>query len=329
MTTPLRSKLFRSAVASAAFVLLAAGAAGVAAQDFPNRPLRIVVGYPPGGGADIIAREFGQKLQEKLRQPVIVENKPGGGTLLAASQVAKAPADGYTLLLVTNTLLISPQLQGASPVDVLADIKPVASLTGIVFVLVTPASLPQKTLPELVGYMRANPLKVNYATPSQGGITHLIGTQFQEAQQVKMVTVPYKGTSPAIVDLIAGRVETMLDAVATSAPYIKDGRLRALGIADDKPWPGMPDVPPMFAKGETFGRGWYWLLTAAGAPDAAVKTLNTAIAEITAEPVFHAKLTAMALIPQGQDSPAKLRADMAAEYRQWGDLIREKGLKGE
>ena len=213
--------------------------------------------------------------------------------------------------------------------DVLAELKPVASLTEIVFVLVTPHDLPQKTLPELVSYMRANPGKVNYATPSQGGITHLIGTQFQEAQNVKMVTVPYKGTSPALIDLVSGRVETMLDAMATSQPYIKDGKLRALGVADDKPWAGMPDVPPMFAKGQKFGRGWYQLFTAAGAPEAAVKAVNAATAEILAEPAFNAKLSAMALIPLGKDSPAKLKADMAGEYKLWGDLIKEKGIKAE
>lgn len=318
---------FRRRVVAA--LALCALAFAAQAQDFPTKPLRIVVAYPPGGGADILARDYGQKLQEKLGQPVIVENKPGAGTLLAAAQVAKAPADGHTLLLVTNTMLIAPQLQASSPVDVLAELRPVASLTGIVFVLVAPASLPQKTLPELVGYMKANPGRVNYATPSQGGITHLIGTQFQEAQGVKMTTVPYKGTSPALIDLMSGRVETMLDAMATSQPYIKEGKLRALGIGDDKPWPGMPDVPPMFEKGQRFGRGWYQLFTGANVPDAAVKTINAATAEILAEPAFNAKLVAMALVPQGKDSPTRLQADMKAEYRLWGDLIKEKGIKAE
>lgn len=316
----------RRLIAALAFCALSFGAA---AQDFPNRPLRIVVAYPPGGGADILARDFGQKLQDKLKQPVIIENKPGAGTLLAAAQVARAPADGYTLLLVTNTMLIAPQLQGTSPVDVLSELRPVASLTGIVFVLVSPANLPQKTLADLIGFMKANPGKVNYATPSQGGITHLIGTQFQEAQGVTMVTVPYKGTSPALIDLMSGRVETMLDAMATSQPYIKEGKLRALGIGDDKPWPGMPEVPPMFEKGQRFGRGWYQLFTGSNVPDAAVNTINAAAAEILAEPAFHAKLTAMALVPQGKDSPAKLQADMKAEYRLWGELIKEKGIKAE
>jgi tripartite-type tricarboxylate transporter receptor subunit TctC len=328
MRSTLARRLFNVSAVATALALCGLSPAATA-QDFPNKPIRIVVAYPPGGGADILARDFGQKLQDRLGQPVIVENKPGAGTLLAAAQVAKAPADGYTLLLVTNTMLISPQLQGSSPVDVLAELKPVASLTEIVFVLVTPANLPQKTLPELVAHMKSHPGKVNYATPSQGGITHLIGTQFQEAHGVKMVTVPYKGTSPALVDLVSGRVETMLDAMATSLPYIKDGKLRALGIADDKPWAGMPQVPPMFEKGQRFGRGWYQLFTAAGAPDAAVRTINAATAEILAEPAFNAKLTALALVPQGKDSPAKLQADMKAEYRLWGDLIKEKGIKAE
>ncbi len=300
-----------------------------AAQAFPTKPLRIVVAYPPGGGAEILARDFGQKLQDKLKQPVIVENKPGAGTLLAAAQVASAPADGHTLLLVTNTLLISPQLQGSSPVNVLKELKPVAALTEIVFVLVTPADLPQKTLPELITYMKANPGKVNYATPSQGGITHLIGTQFQEVQGVKMVTVPYKGTAPALVDVMSGRVQTMLDAMTTSLPHLKAGKLRALGVADDKPWAAMPEIPPMFAKGQPFGRGWYHLFTAAGAPDAAVAAVNAATAEIMADPAFSAKLAAMALVPTGQDSPARLKAAMAAEYQLWGDLIKAKGIKAE
>lgn len=316
----------RCLFAALAFCCLSIGAM---AQDFPNRPIRIVVAYPPGGAADILAREYGQKLQGKLKQPVIVENKPGAGTLLAAAQVAKAPADGHTLLLVTNTMLISPQLQGSSPVNVMTELKPVASLTEIVFVLVTPKDLPQKTLSELITHMKANPGKVNYATPSQGGITHLIGTQFQEARHVEMVTVPYKGSSPALIDLVSGRVETMLDAMATSQPYIKAGTLRALGIGDDKPWVGMPDVPPMFDKGQKFGRGWYQLFTAAGTPDAAVMAVNAATAEILAEPAFNAKLSAMALIPLGKDSPVKLRSDMAAEYKLWGDLIKEKGIKAE
>ena len=320
---PLARRRLLCALALGGFAL------GAAAQDFPTRPLRIVVAYPPGGGADMLARDFGQRLQERLGQPVIVENKPGAGTLLAAAQVAKAPADGHTLLLVTNTLLISPQLHNASPVDVLAELRPVASLTGIVFVLVTPQKLPQRTLPELVAHMKAHPGEVNYATPSQGGITHLIGTQFQEAHGVRMVTVSYKGTSPALVDLVSGRVQTMLDAMATSLPYIRDGRLRALGVADDQPWPGMPDVPPMFAPGQRFGRGWYRLFTGAGVPDAAVRVLNGATAEILAEPAFNARLKALALVPLGQDDPAALRAETRSEYRLWGDLIREKGIKAE
>ncbi|MDW5444152.1 tripartite tricarboxylate transporter substrate binding protein [Polaromonas sp. SM01] len=300
---------------------------GAIAQDFPNKPLKIVVAYPPGGAADILARDFGQKLQLKLNQPVIVENKPGAGTLLAAAHVARAPADGHTMLLTTNTTLIAPQLQGSSPVEVMAELKPVASLTEIVFVLVATKELPQKTLPELMAHMKTQPGAINYATPSQGGITHLIGLQIQDAYGVKMTTVPYKGTAPALTDLISGRVEVMLDAIATSQPYIKDGRLRALGIADDKSWDGMPEIPPIFSPGQKFSRGWYALFTAAGAPERTTQILNKAAAEILSEPEFSAKLKKIALIPQGRQTPRQLNAEMTAEYKSWGDLIKAKNIK--
>jgi tripartite-type tricarboxylate transporter receptor subunit TctC len=294
----------------AAILTLAHGTAGAA---WPERPVRIVVPYAPGGFTDLVARLVGTKLADKLGQPVVVENKPGASTMLGAEAVARAPADGYTLLMATtSTISTNPLMFRRMPYRA-ADFMPVA-LTGLTpFVLVAHPSVPAKDAAGLVSYARANPGKLNFAMLGPGSSTHLVDEMLRAAAKVDIRDVPYKGSGPASTDLIAGHVQLNFDAVSTAIPRIRSGQLKGLGITSDTRSPLLSDVPTFKESGlpQMRAYSWYGLMAPAGTPAAVVEQLNRSVNEVLKLPEVQAHMEA-----NGASAPT-------LDTRQFGALIEE------
>ena len=249
------------------FLKFAAGAAALpavstvaGAQAYPTRSLRMIIGYPPGGSADITARLAGQWLSERLGQPVVVESRPGAATNLATEAVVRAPADGYTLLLVAPANAINATLYDKLSFDFLRDIAPVAGIIRFPNVVVVNPSLPIKSIPELIAYAKANPGKLNMASSGNGSTIHMSGELFKMMTGINMVHVPYRGGAPALTDLIAGQVHVMFDNIPTSAEHVRSGRLRGLAVTGAARSHVLPDVPTLseFLPGYEFS-AWYGL----------------------------------------------------------------------
>src|SRR5580765_527137 len=253
-----------------AFLHLAAGAValpavsrGAWAQAYPSRPVRMIIGYPPGGSADITARLTGQWLSEQLGQPVVIESRPGAATNLATEAVVRAAPDGYTLLLIAPANAINATLYDKLTFNFLRDIEPIAGIIRFPNVVVVNPSLPIKSIPELIAYAKANPGKLNMASSGNGSTIHMSGELFKMLTGINMVHVPYRGGAPALTDLIAGQVHVMFDNIPTSAEHIKAGRLRGLAVTSAARSDVLPDLPPVadFLPGYE-ASAWYGL----GAP---------------------------------------------------------------
>jgi tripartite-type tricarboxylate transporter receptor subunit TctC len=295
-------------LAAAAALIHATAAAG-----WPERPIRIVVPYAPGGFTDVVARLVGTKLAEKLAQPVVVENKPGASTMLGAEAVAHAPPDGYTLLMATTSTISTNPLLFRKLTYKAADFAPVA-LTGLTpFVLVAHPSVPAKDAAGLVAYARANPGKLNFAMLGPGSSTHLVDEMLRSAARIDIRDVPYKGSGPASTDLLAGHVQLNFDAVPTAIARIRSGQLKGLGITSDARSPLLPDVPTFKESGlpSMVAYSWYGLMAPAGTPRPVVEQLNRAVNEVLKMPEVTAQLAA-----NGASAPA-------LDAKQFGDLIEE------
>ncbi|WP_201524773.1 tripartite tricarboxylate transporter substrate-binding protein, partial [Bordetella pseudohinzii] len=206
-----------------------------AADNYPSKPVRIVVPFAPGGATDIMSRLVAERLTAKIGQPVIVENKPGGGTMIASDYVARAEHDGYTLLMAASSLGIAPSIYAKVNYDPIKDFAPISQVASVVHVLEVHPSVPAKTVGELIAYLKANPGKVSYGSVGTGSSTHMEAELFNSMAGVQMAHIPYKGSAPALNDLVAGRIQGMFDAWASSGPFVKDGRLRALAVTTAQP----------------------------------------------------------------------------------------------
>lgn len=303
-------------------------ACGTANAAWPERPVRIVVPYPPGGFTDVVARLVGTKLVDKLGQPVVVENKPGASTMLGAEAVARAPTDGYTLLMATtSTISTNPLMFRKMPYKA-TDFTPVA-LTGLTpFVLVAHPSVPANDAASLVSYARANPGKLSFAMLGPGSSTHLVDEMLRSAAKVDIPDVPYKGSGPASVDLLAGHVQLNFDAVSTAGPRIRSGQLKGMGITSETRSSLLPDVPTFKEAGlpQMVAYSWYGLLAPVGTPQAVVEQLNQAINEVLKMPEIQAQLDA-----NGATAPildAKQFAELIDEHtRTWERIIKPLGIQ--
>ena len=248
------------------------------AQGYPDKPIKIVVPYAAGGGGDILARMFADRLKDRLNQPVIVENKPGAGTLIGSEFVAKAPADGYTLLLTTNSLLIAPILNAsAAKFDPVKDLAPVAPIGSIAIMLVANPSLPANNAAELVSYLKKNPGKVSFASAGAGGITHLSGELFKMRTGVDMVHVPYKGAAPALTDLMGGHTQMVMTSLPSAMTSVQAGRLKALAVGSEKRTSFMPEIPTIAESGVPgyMAEFWWGLAAPAKTPNDIINRLAT------------------------------------------------------
>jgi len=296
------------------------------AQDYPTRPLTLVVPFSAGGGADMVGRILSQKLAVSLGQSVVVENRPGAGGNIGAEAVARADPDGYTLLLTSSAFVINPSLYARISYDALKDFRPISQPALLPNVLVVPEALPVKSVDELVAYARAHPL--SYASAGVGTGTHLAGEMFKLATGLDMVHVPYKGGGAVTTDLLAGRVALSFATLPSVIQYVGEGRLRALAMTTSVPWPGLPKVPTMQQAGfKDFDIStWIGLLAPAGTPDAVVQTLHREVARIVQEPDVRERFTALGMMPVG-DSPAEFGAQIRAQLSMYRELVRASGAK--
>ena len=318
----------RRAVLALAAGLLAAG--GVSAQAWPAKPVKLVVGFPPGGTTDVLARMLAARLSDKLGQPFVVENRAGAGGMIGTDAVAKAPADGYTLLFSSSTLATYPALYSKVPFDAAKDFEPIATVATTPYVMVVHPSLPVKSVPELVAYARQNPGKVNYAASAPGGGQHLAWEMFKRSTKTDLVYVPYRGTGALMPDLLGGTLQAGIDNVAVLTPHVKSGALRPLAVTGERRSPLLPDVPTVIESGLPGFKviGWFAVFAPAKTPADVAHKLSSTITEILAEKAMRERMTELGAEPEGQ-GPDALRKLLASESEQWGRLIREVGIKAQ
>jgi tripartite-type tricarboxylate transporter receptor subunit TctC len=320
----------RSAIGLIAFAVTAAAPIGSAmAQDYPNRPVKWVVGYPPGGATDIIARLIGQRLQEKLGQPFVIENKPGAGNNIATESVINATPDGYTLLLVNPANYINTSLYQNLKFNLPRDIAPVASFNRVPNVMTVNKDVPAKTVAEFIAYVKANPGKVNLASSGNGTSVHLSGEMFMAMTGAKMTHVPYRGAAPALTDLIGGQVQVIFDNMPSVLQHIKAGTLRALAVTTTQRSPQLPDTPvladtvPGYEASALFGMG-----APKDTPKEIIAKLNAEVNAILAEPAIKARLVELGGEPLIQ-TPEQFGKDIVAETEKWKKVVEGAGLKVE
>jgi tripartite-type tricarboxylate transporter receptor subunit TctC len=318
------------------FLRLAAGAGALPAvsrlawaQAYPSRPVRIVVGLAPGGANDITARLMGQWLSERLGQQFVIENRPGAGTNIATEMVVRAPADGYTLLLVGAYNAISATLYEKLNFNFIRDIAPVASLVRLPLVMVVNPSLPTKTGPEFVAYAKANPGRISMASAGNGSAPHVAGELFKMMAGIDMVHVPYRGGGPAVTDLIAGQVQVLFAGAPESIEHIRAGRLRPLAVTDTTRLEALPDIPtvadfvPGYEASVLFGVG-----APRNTPTEIVERLNKEINAGLADPKIKERFAVLGGTPLA-GSPADFGKLIAEETEKWGKVIKFAGIKPE
>jgi tripartite-type tricarboxylate transporter receptor subunit TctC len=317
-------------LASATLAALALTAGAAAAQTFPSKPVRIVVGFSPGGSNDIIARLMAPKLTELLGQQVVVENKPGAGGAIAIASVLQAPADGHTVsMCTTGSFSIQPHL-GAMPFNPETDLVPVTQIANAPYVLMVHSSVPAKNVKEFVAYAKQNPGKLNFASSGNATGGHLAGEMFKTLAGVNLVHVPYKGTSQAIADLLSGQVQVIFDQPVSSMQYARTGQLRALAVGSLRRLAAYPDLPTVHESGvPNFDPvTWTGICAAKNTPPAVVARLQREFAKVLAMPEISAKLVADGLEPVGS-SPEQFRDFLVADKAKWGRVIKQANVKAE
>ena len=297
------------------------------AQDYPSRPIRLVVTVPPGGAADFIARLVGGKLQEAMGQPVLVENRGGAGGTIAADAVAKAAPDGYTLLQNSITTHgIGPHLYSRLPYDPVADFAPVSGLALLPLIMSVNAALPSASVKELLDYAKSNSL--NFASSGNGGAPHMAGELFKSVTGANVTHVPYKGSGPAVADLVGGRVQIMFDAAPSLIAHVRAGKLRVLAAASPQRNRLLPDVATF---GELGYKGievslWYGLLAPAGTPRPVIERINREVAKVLTAADVRDRLQAQGAEPM-PGSPDAFAAFMRAEMQKWAPVVKQAGVK--
>jgi len=308
------------------FVFVLSAFAGVVqAADYPSRPIKWIVAYPPGGTTDVLARIMAQRLTEKMGQPIIVENKPGGGNNIGTEAVVNATPDGYTMLLVNPANGINTALYKSLSFNFVRDIAPVAGIVRTPNVMVVTDSLPVKTVAEFIAYCKANPGKINMASSGSGTSTHLSGELFKSMTGCNMTHVPYKGAGPALNDLIAGQVQVFFDNLPSSAPQIKGGRIRALAVTSAEREPSMPNTPTIAETVPGYeASAWFGIGMPKGTPSEVVSKMNAAVNSALAEPKMRERLADLGGVTM-QGTPADFGKVIVDETAKWGKVVETSG----
>jgi tripartite-type tricarboxylate transporter receptor subunit TctC len=318
------------------FLYLAAGAAALPAvshiawaQEYPTKPVRIIVGFAPGGGADIAARLIGQWLSERLGQSFVIENRPGAGSNIATEAVVRAPSDGYTLLLVSAPAAINATLYEKLSFNFIRDIAPVASISHVPHVMVVHPSFPAKTVPEFIAYAKANAGKINMASAGNGSTPHVAGELFKMMTGVNLIHVPYRSAGPALTDLLGGQVQVMFDNMASSIEHIRAGKLRPLAVTTTMRSETLPDVPTVseFVPGYEVSN-WFGVGAPKATPAEILDRLNKEINASLADPKLRARLADLGGTPL-VGSSADFKTLITDETEKWAKVIRAANIKPE
>jgi len=321
-----RRRFLHQAVAAGA---VCAAARGARAEAYPARPLRWVVGFPPGGGADIVSRIMAPWLAERLGQPVVIENKPGASSNISIQAVVNSPPDGYTLLFIPASAAVNVSLFDNLQFNLLRDIAPVSGLIDFPLVMVVNPSLPAKTVPEFIAYAKANPGKISVGSFGTGSTSHVAGELFKMMTGINMVHVPYRGNAPALIDLLAGQVQMMLADMPSSLEHIRAGKLRALAVTTTARSENLPGVPTVseFLPGFEAGN-WFGIAAPKDTPPEIVDKLNREINVALADPKIKARLAVLGATAFTGSSP-DFGKFIAAEAEKWSNVIRTAGIKAE
>ena len=312
-----------------AFCLLLA-AFDSSAQAYPSKPIKLIVGFPPGGGSDAAARILAAALQDKLGQPIVVENKPGANTVLATQYVRSQPADGYTLLFVSASFAINPSLYKLD-YDIRKDFTPVALVVQVPLILIANNDLPVRSVGELVALAKQKPGELTYASFGVGSAGHLAGELFSAMTGTNIRHVPYKGSAPAITDLLGGRVSIMFPGIGSAVPLVKEGKLKGVAVTTSKRTAIAPEIPTVAESGVAGYdvATWESVQAPAGTPREAVTKLNKAIGEVLATKEIRDRMMALGLEADGTKSPAEVAQFVLAEKEKWARVVKERDVKVE
>jgi tripartite-type tricarboxylate transporter receptor subunit TctC len=299
-----------------------------APQSFPNKPIRFVVPFPPGGGNDILARALAPKMSEILGQQVVVDNRAGAGGNIGADFVAKSPPDGYNIVIASNQVTMNPWIYSKLPFDIAKDFSPVAQIASVPMLLAIHPEVPAKNLQEFIALAKAKPGSMNYSTPGLGTPQHIAFEVFNFDAGVKVTHVPYKGTSPSIVDLIGGQVQATIGTMASLEQHVKTGKVRAIAVSTPQRSPAMPDVPTI-EEGGLKGYNvplWYSILAPANTPKEIVAKISASIRDALQDPQTKAQLAKQGFVESYLD-PAQMTALIKQDLTYWQKAINNIGLK--
>jgi tripartite-type tricarboxylate transporter receptor subunit TctC len=313
----------------AALLMLGAGIGcqPALAQPYPSRPVKLIVPFPAGGATDIFARTLSQKMGDRLGQAVVVENRPGAGGTLGSDLAAKAPPDGYTLLLATSsTHAIAPALNAHMPYDAARDFTPVAHVGNAPSIMLVPNSASAKTLRDWVAYAKQNPGRLNFASSGNGTIVHLTGELFKAQAGLFIVHIPYKGTALAIPDLVSGKIDVMFDSLPSGLPHVRDGRLRALAVTSAKRTAMAPDLPAVAELFPGFeSNTWFGLYGPKGLPADVLAKIETAVNQTLADADVRDRLARLGIEPVG-GTPRQFAQMVAADAAKWKKIIQDRKI---
>jgi tripartite-type tricarboxylate transporter receptor subunit TctC len=323
----IRRTFVLSAMTSAIFATM--GATSVFAQSYPNKPIRLIVPFAAGGTTDIVARTVADQLGKELGQPIIVENRGGGGGSIGANEVAKAAPDGYTVGMATvSTMAVNPAANPKIPYNNLTDFIPVTNFAAVPNVLVVNPSVPANSVQELIALLKKEPAKYSFASSGTAGIGHMMGEMFLAATGTDMVHIPYKGAGPAVIDVVGGQVPVMFDNLPSSKSQIDAKKLRALAVAAPKRLSFYPDVPTFAEVGlkDVNDQAWYGLVAPAKTPKDIIDKLHAAAVKAVNNPAVKEKLAAQGADPVG-NTPAEFTAQIKVEFEKMKNIVTKKGIK--
>lgn len=325
----MKNRWLRAFTPRLAAALLAVSAGAAIAQTYPVKPVRMIVPFPAGGATDIVGRLIAQKLSETWSQQVIVDNRGGAGGTIGSDVAAKSAPDGYTILVATSsTHAIAPSLYSKLPYDPVRDFAPVTLIASATILLAVHPSVPASNVRELIALAKRQPQALSFASSGNGGISHLIGEQFKSMAGVQMLHVPYKGDTPALVDLVSGQVSLMFGTAVSFLPYVKAGRLKALAVTNPKRSPVVPDIPTVAESGLPGFEAlqWFGIFAPAGTPKDIVARLNADIVKILRQPDVRERLTSLGADVVG-NTPEQFAAFLKADAAKWARIVKESGAK--
>ena len=300
------------------------------AQDYPSKPIRMVVGFPPGGGTDVVARILAPRMSELLRQPLVIENRPGATGTVAAGQVAKSPADGYTIMMGhVSVNAIAPALFSNLPYDVVMDFAPIALAAAVPHIVTVHPSMPAQSLKELIAHLKSQPGKLTFPSAGNGSMPHLAGEIFKSLAGVQVMHVPYKGTGQSMQDLLGGQHLIAFDTMPAASPHVRSGKLRALAVSSSKRVPSFPDVPTAEEAGLSgyLVSTWYGLFAPAGTPGPIVNRLHAEAVRAMQTADTKAKLDGIGADGTLSRSPEEFAALVRADTARYAKIVKEIGLK--